>query len=141
MIQAAKLNAALIKSGEIVMLKRITQAVAILLTIFASILPLSGCLPVDSGGSSSSSGYNWTFIIFLVIIGVIFYFFMIRPQRTRQNQRQKLLNELKPGDRVITIGGVYGQIESIDEQSVVLKVEDGGKIRFSRQSIATILSQ
>jgi preprotein translocase subunit YajC len=67
-------------------------------------------------------------IVFLVVIGLLFYFFMIRPQRKRQKEHEELVGQLRGGDRVITAGGIYGQIESVTQDSVVLKVESGATI-------------
>ena len=75
-------------------------------------------------------------IIFLVVIFVMFYFFMIRPQRKRQKEHEDLVTQLRGGDRVITAGGIYGQVESVSEDSVVLKVESGATIRVAKGSIA-----
>lgn len=75
-------------------------------------------------------------IIFLVFIFGMFYFLMVRPQRQRQKGHQKLVAGLKKGDKVITIGGTYGQIESLSEESVVLKVESGAMLRVARMGIA-----
>jgi preprotein translocase subunit YajC len=61
---------------------------------------------------------------------------MIRPQRKRQKEHQQLMEELKRGDKVITAGGIFGVIESVSEESVVLKVESGATIRVARNSIA-----
>ena len=60
----------------------------------------------------------------LILIFIIFYFFLIRPQQKKQGELQKLITELKKGDRVITIGGVIGTITSIQNDYVVLKVGD-----------------
>jgi preprotein translocase subunit YajC len=75
-------------------------------------------------------------IIFLVVIFVMFYFFMIRPQRRRQKEHEELVGQLRGGDRVITAGGIYGQVESVSEDSVVLKVESGATMRVAKGSIA-----
>lgn len=75
-------------------------------------------------------------IIFLVVIFVMFYFFMIRPQRKRQKEHEDLVSQLRGGDRVITAGGIYGQVESVSEDSVVLKVESGATMRVAKGSIA-----
>ena len=75
-------------------------------------------------------------IIFLVLMFGMFYFFIIRPQRRRQKGHQHLVQELKRGDKVITAGGIYGQIESLSEDSVVLKIESGATIRIARGGIA-----
>ena len=60
----------------------------------------------------------------LVLIFIIFYFFLIRPQQKRQQETQKMVNELKKGDRVVTAGGIIGTITSIQNDYVVLKVGD-----------------
>jgi preprotein translocase subunit YajC len=75
-------------------------------------------------------------IVFLVAIGLLFYFFMIRPQRKKQREHDELLSQLRSGDRVITAGGIYGQVESVSQDSVVLKVESGATIRGAKTSIA-----
>lgn len=74
-------------------------------------------------------------VVFLVVIFVMFYFFMIRPQRKKQKEHEELLGQLRNGDRVITAGGIYGQVESVSQDSVVLKVESGATIRVARNSI------
>ena len=77
------------------------------------------------------------FILLLLAFFAIFYFLLIRPQRKREREHQLFLSSLKKGDKVITIGGIYGEIEFIDEESVVLKVEDGGKLRVRKNSIVS----
>jgi len=75
-------------------------------------------------------------IVFLVVIFVMFYFFMIKPQRKRQKEHEELVTQLGGGDRVITAGGIYGQVESVSQDSVILKVESGATIRVAKSSIA-----
>lgn len=74
-------------------------------------------------------------IVFLVVIGLLFYFFMIRPQRKRQKEHEELVGQLRGGERVITAGGIYGQVESVSQDSVILKVESGATIRVAKGSI------
>jgi preprotein translocase subunit YajC len=96
---------------------------------------IGGCYyPATEG--EEGGGFDWTIIIFLVLIFAVFYFLMIRPQRKKQKEQRELMEGLQKGDRVITIGGIYGQIESLTEDSVVLKIESGGTIRVARNSIA-----
>ncbi len=71
----------------------------------------------------------------LVLLGAVFYFMLIRPQRKRQRAQQTLLSSLEVGDEVRTAGGIHGRIRSLDENSAVLTVEDGSYIRFTRRSI------
>ena len=101
--------------------------------LLASVVFIGGCVaPAEGDGGV----FDPTFIIILVLMFAFFYFFMIRPQRKRQQEHQKLVEELKRGDRVITAGGIYGVIESLSEDSIVVKVESGATIRVARGSVA-----
>jgi preprotein translocase subunit YajC len=75
-------------------------------------------------------------IIILVGMFAIFYFMLIRPQRKRQSEHKALIEALQKGDKVITMGGMYGEIDYIDEKDIILTVEGGGKIKFLKSSIA-----
>ncbi len=109
-----------------------TISLALGLVLVVSVALLGGCVPAD-GGDGTSTIYM---VVFLVLIFGVFYFLIIRPQRRRQQDQQKLLEDLKSGDRVITIGGIYGRIESLREDSVILKIESGATIRVARSGIA-----
>ena len=61
---------------------------------------------------------------------------MIRPQRTRMKRHQELVEALQVGDEVTTIGGIYGTIEHMDDESAVLQIEGGGRIRVARRALA-----
>ena len=76
-------------------------------------------------------------IAFLGVLGGVFYFFMIRPQRKRQQEHDQLTSQLKQGDNVITAGGIYGRVENVDQDTVVLKIESGATMRVSKSSIAS----
>lgn len=108
----------------------------------AGMVFLAGCIPASdttsSGTATTSSGggFDWTLIIFLVVIFGLMYLLMIRPQRNRQKQLQRTVSELKRGDEVITNSGIYGTIDSVDETSFVLKIEDGSKMRVLKSAIA-----
>jgi preprotein translocase subunit YajC len=73
----------------------------------------------------------------VLIIG-IFYFLIIRPQNKKQKETRKMLEALKKGDKVVTIGGIHGTISSVKEKSVLLKVDDNVKIEFARSAIASV---
>jgi len=75
-------------------------------------------------------------IVFLVLIFGMMYFFSIRPQRRRQKEHQQLVEQLKRGDKVITAGGIYGVIESLSEDSMIIRVESGATMRVARGSVA-----
>ena len=75
------------------------------------------------------------FIIVLIAMFAIFYFLIIRPQRKRQNEHQQLVEDLQRGDKVITIGGIYGEIDSVNDYDVTLKVEDGTRLKLLKSSV------
>jgi len=87
---------------------------------------------------TAASGYSS--LIFLALLVAMFYFLLIRPQRTRAKKQAEMAASLQMGDRVQTFGGVYGIVESMDEDSVVLRLEDG-KMRISRRAIGSKTSE
>ena len=74
-------------------------------------------------------------IIALVLVFGVIYFFMLRPMRQREKKHDLMVQELEKGDKVITAGGIYGEVERIDEDSVVLRVESGATIRVAKGGI------
>jgi preprotein translocase subunit YajC len=79
---------------------------------------------------------NVTFLISLALMVAIFYFLLIRPQQRRARQQRDLVSSLDVGDEVVTIGGIHGRIEDLDDDSVTLDVGAGTRIRFVKQAIA-----
>lgn len=80
------------------------------------------------------------FLPFLIMFAV-FYFLLIRPQQKRQKQRNQMLNELKKGDKVITIGGLHGTIAELTDDTVVLRVNDVTKLTFDRSAVNTVVDK
>jgi preprotein translocase subunit YajC len=75
-------------------------------------------------------------LLFLALMVGVFYFLIIRPQRKRTQKQKQMAESLEVGTEVRTIGGIHGVVVSIDEDSVVLKVEDG-QLRLSKRAIGT----
>ena len=90
-----------------------------------------------AGSVSTSGSMIGTLLPFLLII-VIFYFFLIRPQNKKQKETQKMLDALKKGDKVITIGGIHGTVSSVKEKTVIVKVDDDCKLEFNRTAISSV---
>jgi len=78
---------------------------------------------------------NYGMIIFLVAIFAIMYFLMIRPRQKQQKQHEEMMQELRSGDRVIIAGGIYGQIESLSEETAIIRIESGATMKVARNSI------
>ena len=74
----------------------------------------------------------------LVLIFVLFYFVLIRPQQKRQKEHAKLVAAIKSGDQVVTNAGIHGIIANVKEKTVLLKVADNVKIEFDRAAIVTV---
>lgn len=77
----------------------------------------------------------------LILLFVIFYFLLIRPQQKQQKQRKEMLSSLKKGDRVVTIGGIHGVIKEIDEKVISLRVADNLNLKFARAAVDRVVDQ
>lgn len=77
----------------------------------------------------------------IVVMVAIFYFLLYRPQKKQQSRRRAMLDSLKKGDQVITIGGIYGTIEEIGDKSLKLKIADGVVIEVVRSSVNANVTQ
>jgi len=120
------------------------------LILVVAAVALAGCVPTSDttstgteggegeGTTTSTSNTVLTIVMYAVVIGGLFYFLLIRPQRTRQKKQQELQTSLAVGDEVQTIGGIYGTIEYFDEESgtAIIQVEGGGKLRVARRALA-----
>ena len=91
-----------------------------------------------AAGSAAGTGIV-TFLPFILII-LIMYFLMIRPQNKKQKETQKMLDALKKGDKVITIGGIHGTVSNVKEDIVTVKVDDNCRIEFNRSAIASVVN-
>ena len=83
----------------------------------------------------AAQGGGWTMWVMLILIFVIMWFFMIRPQRKQQKELENFRNALKKGDKVVTIGGIFGTVCEIKEDSVLIEVDNNVKIRVSKQAL------
>lgn len=84
-------------------------------------------------GAEGTSGMS-TILMLVLMIGV-FYFFIIRPQLKKQKELKSFRESLKAGDSIVTIGGVHGVIKSIQETTLIIKVEDGSVLKIERTAI------
>jgi preprotein translocase subunit YajC len=75
----------------------------------------------------------------LVLMFAIFYFLLIRPQQKQQKSVREMQNSLQKGDKIVTIGGLHGILDSIDENKIVVKVGDGTRLTFDRKSIREVV--
>ena len=83
----------------------------------------------------AAQGGGWSMWIMLALIFVVMWFFMIRPQRKQQKELDNFRNALKSGDKVVTIGGIYGTVCEVKDNYVLLEVDKDVKIRVSKQAL------
>ncbi len=76
---------------------------------------------------------------YLILLGGLFYFLLIRPQQMRTKKHQELVKSLKNGDKVMTIGGIIGRIKSIDEELIKLEIAEKVIIKVSKSAITKII--
>lgn len=84
-------------------------------------------------GAGGMGGYSG--ILMMVLIFVVFYFFMIRPQTKRQKEIKKQREAMKPGDSVVTSGGIYGKVKDIKETTVIVEIAENVRIKVDKNSV------
>ncbi len=91
------------------------------------------------GANGGGDGTMWTSIIMLAVLGIVFYFFVIRPQKKQEKEATNLRNSLAVGDEVTTIGGIIGRVINVKDDTFVLETtKDRTRIRFERSALKRI---
>jgi preprotein translocase subunit YajC len=103
--------------------------------MFSSIIAMAPAQQGQGGGEIYS-----TLIMFALIIG-IFYLMIIRPQQKRAKEREALLGQIKKGDKIITAGGIHGEIVGVDEKTLLIEIADKVKVKIERNSISVVNKQ
>src|ERR1700751_5312234 len=93
---------------------------------------LDATAPAAGGGIMSSVQ---SFLPLLLIV-VVFYFFMIRPQMKKQKEAKKFMENIKKGDKIVTIGGIHGKIAEVQDSTFIIEVEGGIRLKVSKSAIS-----
>lgn len=93
--------------------------------------------PAPEGGQGGGFGP----IIMMAAIFAIFYFLLIRPQQKKTKEHRRMLDSIKKGDKVVTTGGIYGLVEAVGPNTVVLKVAESVKVKFGKGYIAAVRAE
>ncbi len=80
-------------------------------------------------------------LISIALMFAIFYFLLIRPQQKRQKERSAMLDALKKGDKVVTLGGMHGSIVELDDDTAVLRIAENLKVTFERSAISHVKTE
>lgn len=94
----------------------------------------------QGGGQASGAGEIFMSLLPLILIFAVFYLLLIRPQQKKARQHREMIESIRRGDKVITSGGIYGVVENVGNNTVVLKISENVKIKFGKGHIATIRS-
>ncbi|MEA2016264.1 MAG: preprotein translocase subunit YajC [Actinomycetota bacterium] len=133
--------------------KLISTVIVSMLIITAVFLSVS-CLPVATGEGEVAEGTetgevsattnfltNYGTWIWLAILGVAFYFLLIRPQRVRTKKAKDLMSSLQRGDEVVTIGGFFGRIKDVREDVIIVTIASGVDVKVNRSAISKKVTQ
>lgn len=85
--------------------------------------------------SGAAGGSQWTFWVMMILIFAVFYFFMIRPQTKKQKELQKQREAMKKGDKVVTAGGIYGNIKEVQDNAFIIEIAKDITIKVDKASV------
>ncbi len=92
-------------------------------------------LILQAGATAAPQNMGTMNLVMILLIFVVFYFFMIRPQMKRQKEIKKFRESLKAGDKIITAGGIYGKIREMNDQKVVVEIAENVKVTLDKGSV------
>ena len=84
--------------------------------------------PQAAEGEAAQGGGSWSFLIMILLMFVIMWLFMIRPQQKKQKEMDKFRKELQKGDKVVTIGGIYGVVKNIKDNTVDIEIDSANHV-------------
>ncbi len=91
-------------------------------------------------GGDAGGGMVSTVVMFALII-FIFYFMIIRPQSKRQKERQKMLEAMKKGDKIVTSGGLHGKIIGMEDKTVLVEIADNVKVKVEKSAVSAVVPE
>lgn len=92
-------------------------------------------LQAQTANAASGQQSGWTFWVMMILIFVVFYFFMIRPQTKKQKELQKQRDAMKKGDKVVTAGGIYGNIKEVQDNAFIIEIAKDITIKVDKGSV------
>ena len=138
------------------MSKKIVSIILICLIAIGLVALMAGCTGLFPTAQTTAAGgvtttteapTGWRGIfasygtwIWLIVLGVAFYFLLIRPQRTRSKKAQDLMSSLKRGDEIVTIGGFYGRIKDVRDDTIIITIAGGVDVKIAKSAIARVVT-
>ena len=107
------------------------------LSVLSSLVLLSSCIPTDTQQSGKGGGFGYFQFVFLALMILVFWMFFIRPQKKKADTQKNFINSLQKGDKIVTIAGIHGTINRINEDGTVnLEVSPGSYIKIEKTAIS-----
>ncbi len=97
--------------------------------------------PPPAGTEANPTGQMLQMIGMFAVMGVMFYFLLIRPQSKQRKEHETMLKNLKTGDRVLTNGGIYGIVTNVKEKSILLKIADNVKVEVAKSAVSGVTAK
>lgn len=98
----------------------------------------------EAGAQAQDGGFGGSplvsYLLLFAVLGAVMYFMLIRPEKKRRQKMQGMINELKPGDKIITIGGIHGTVSGVTDKAVVVRIADQVKIEITKQAVGTVVT-
>ncbi len=117
------------------------KSISLFLTTIITAFLFSGCVPPATDPKSGSSpglfSGGWSSMLFMGMIILVFWLFFIRPQSKKQKQQKKFIEDLQKGEKIVTIAGIHGTINKVNEDGTInLEVSPGSYIKIEKSAIS-----
>jgi len=89
-------------------------------------------------GQGQGGGMFSTLIMFALII-LIFYFMILRPQQKKQKDREKMLNDVQKGDKIVSVGGIHGTVVGLEDKTLLVQISDNVKVKLEKSAVSSVL--
>jgi preprotein translocase subunit YajC len=116
-------------------LKKFILKYGLLLGTLGTLLFAAGCATTAPADGQPTGGFDWTLLLMMAVLFGVFYFFMIRPQQKRQKEQRKMLEDIKKGDKIITTAGIFGTVESVEDETMTIKVDSGATMKMLKNAV------
>lgn len=102
----------------------------------------SGCVP-QSGGGAEGGGGGFSIVSFapFILIFVLFYFLILRPQQKQSKLKQEMLASLKRGDKIVNSGGILGTVLSVEDDQLTVEIDKGVSVKMLRNGISAVVDR
>jgi preprotein translocase subunit YajC len=97
--------------------------------------------PAPPGTDPNPTGQMLQMIGMFVILGVMFYFLLIRPQQKQRREHEALLRNVRSGDRILTTGGIYGIVTNVKDKSFTVKIADNVRVEIAKNAVANVIQK